>query len=588
MEDRRSKYSNGATKKAPADVKIDIKFDITELDLMCAYIVSENRSIRRGNIINLRNVFNICNMAVYGNDQECINRIAFIKKGIEARLEKNLSSTFMILKDITGGIGSNSNLSFRELNNTEVDWVNQSMSEILKYANIEAKAEQGLNLLTKLKSSDYTNRGSVVQEIEQWVTDVQNIMRKSKTDSLEDLVFSLSGDRYIEAMTETYRQITAPSSRLVFGTQALNLLTGGGLQSGRVYCLLGLPGEGKSSTMLDWAIQIKRYNHGYKCKDQTKRPCVVLFVMENSIKETVQRLFSMCIGNDMSNYTEQEAIELLQRDGLHLEDNDPIDLIIKFKPNLSVDTSYMYTLVDDLEDEGYEVICVLQDYLKRIRSVEGSFGGDLRQQLGAVVNEFKVFATLKDIPVVTASQLNRTATNSIDSAKKKNKSDLVRLIGRANVGESNLILENSDWIALIAPEEDRMTKERFLGMQRVKSRYYIPDGFHYAYIPYIKDTIKFVEDVYAPVPCHRTTMREDNELLPNGMSGNLIGGINEVKNFSDIDGVVVESEENNLFIGAMQAAMHMTMFRPIYTPRPYIMNPEQPKKLLYHLVKKPK
>lgn len=582
MEDRRAKYSGGTKKASLSDIKIDIKFDITELDLMCAYIVSQNRSIRRGNIINLKNVFNICNMAVYGNDQECLNRIAFIKKGIDARLDKNLTESFMILKEITGGMGANSNIQFKELNNTEVDWVNNSISEILKYANIEAKAEIGLGLFTKLKSSDYTNRGDIVKEIEQWVTDVQNIIRKSKTDSLEDLVFSLQGDRYIEAMVETYKQITAPSSKLIFGTQALNLLTGGGLQSGRVYCLLGLPGEGKSSTMLDWAIQIKRYNQNYVCKDPTKRPCVVLFVMENSIKETVQRLFSMCIGQDMSNYSMQEAIDILQKNGLHISDNDPIDLIIKFKPNLSVDTSYMYTLVDDLEDEGYEVICVLQDYLKRIRSVEGSFGGDLRQQLGAVVNEFKVFATLKNIPVVTASQLNRTATNSIDSARIKNKSDLVRLIGRANVGESNLILENSDWIALIAPEEDITTHEKFLGVQRVKSRYYIPDGFHYAYIPYIKDTIKFVEDLYNPVPCHRTTMRDESELLPNGMSGNLIGGINEVKNFSDIDGVKTEASIDNIFIGALSAARNMMFYQmPIYQEIP-----RRPQKLLYHLVKK--
>jgi RecA/RadA recombinase len=574
--DRRAKYSSN--KSNTENIRIDIKFDITELDLMCAYIVSENRLIHRGNIINLRNVLDICNMSVYGNDQECLNRINFIRKGIEARLNKNLSSTFMILREITGGLGVNSSLQFRELNNTEIEWVNTSISEILKYASIEAKAEEGLSLFTKLKSTEYANRGNVVKEIETWLTDVQNKLRKSKSDGLEDIVFSLDGDRYIEAMVETHQQLTSPSNRLVFGTQALNLLTGGGLQSARVYCILGLPGEGKSSTMLEWAIQIKKYNKNYVCKDPTKRPCVVLFVMENSIKETVQRLFSMCIGKDMTNFSQQEAIELLNQ-GLHVDDNDPIDLIIKFKPNLSVDTSYLYTLVDDLEDEGYEVICVLQDYLKRIRSVEGSFGGDLRQQLGAVVNEFKVFATLKNIPVVTASQLNRTATNSIDVARIKNKSDLVRLIGRANVGDSNLILDNSDWICLIAPEEDIITHEKFLGIQRVKSRYYIPDGFHYAYIPYIKDTIKFVEDVYAPQPCHRTSMREAE--MPNGMSGNMIGGINTVQNFSDIEGVSVPADDiDNLFINATCAT------RVYYNiPTPMIQyNGQIRKKKMYSLI----
>ena len=67
MEDRRAKYSSN--KSNTENIRIDIKFDITELDLMCAYIVSENRSIHRGNIINLRNVLDICNMSVYGNDR---------------------------------------------------------------------------------------------------------------------------------------------------------------------------------------------------------------------------------------------------------------------------------------------------------------------------------------------------------------------------------------------------------------------------------------------------------------------------------------------------------------------------------------
>ena len=547
MEDRRQKYAP----KNNDTIKLDIKFDITELDLMCGYIVSENRSIRRGNIVNLMNVFKLINMSVYGNDQACIERIDFINKGINARLKKNLSTTFTISREINGGIGTENTINYPELSNTEVEWVNQCMSEILKYANIESNADEGLNLLTKLKSSDYTHRGDVVKNLEGWLSKVQNLLRKSKMDSIEDLTFSLSGNNFIEAMTETHKQAVSPSNVLVFGTQALNMLTGGGLFSTRVYTTLGLPGEGKSSTMLDWAIQLKRYNVNYKCKDPTKRPCVVLFVMENSIIETVERLFSMCIiGKHIDQFSLNEAINIMQDKGLHVSDDDPIDLVIKYKPILSVDTSYLYTLVDDLEDEGYEVICVLQDYLKRIHSVEGTFNGDLRAQLGAIVNEFKVFATIKNIPVVTASQLNRTATNSIDTARVKNKSDLVRLIGRANVGESNLILENSDWIALIAPEQDRVTGQRFLGMQRVKSRYFIRDDFHYAYIPYINDSIKFVEDIGGPA-MHRESMGTEIE-LNTGISGASVGNINEVKSLVDINGNKLPAEDpaSNLFNNA--------------------------------------
>lgn len=543
MQSRRNRYDSSPIKNK--NLKIDVKFDITELDLMCSYILSENRSIRRGNVINMRNLFEIIDMNNYINDQERLSRIDFIKKGIEARLQFNLISTDMIFSHICGGFGNQINNTFKQLNNSEVEWVNSTISETLKYSIIYNDIDIGLSLLTKFKATDYINRGPIVKEVEDWINSMQVKFRRAKASNGDDLTFSLTGNNFIESMYETYDQLSSPSNRLIFGTQALNLLTGGGIEAGRVYTLLGLPGEGKSSTMIDMAIQIKRYNKNYKCHDPTKRPCVVLLVMENSIKETVQRIFSMCVGKDMMNFNKDEILDILRTQGnLTVHGDDPIDLIVRYKPNLSVDTSYLYTLTEDLEDEGYEVICMIQDYIKRIKSVDGSFGGDLRLQLGAVINEFKVFATLKNIPLITASQLNRVATASIDEARIKNKADLVRLIGRSNVGESNLIIENSDWIALIAPEYDK-DGNKYLGIQRVKSRYYIANDIYCAYLPYIKDSIKFIEDFYSPVPIHKITMREDIT-LNNGVNTN--GLINEIKEFDDIK--LLADNDNNIFANA--------------------------------------
>lgn len=530
ITDRRQRYGSNRNVVKNKDLLIDVKLDITQLDTMCSYIISENRAIHRGHLINMRNLFAIINMNLYANDTELLKRIEFIDKGLQARLEYNLDNTNMIVTHINGGLGSAQYdlTGLRQLNNSEVEWVDKTVSETLKYSIIYNDVDTGIALLTKFKAAPYAERGTIVQEIEDWINSMQVKFRRSRAESVEDMVFSLSGDRFVDTMIETYKQLSARSNRLRFGTQALNALTGGGVESQRVYTLLGLPGEGKSATLIDMAIQLKRYNADYICADPTKRPAVVLLVMENSIKETVQRIFSMCVGDDMLNYSINDIVEILKVQGdMKLSTDDPIDLIVRFKPNLSVDTSYLYTMVEDLEDEGYEVICVLQDYLKRIRSVDGLFGGDLRQQLGAVVNEFKVFATIKNIPVITASQLNRTATNSVDQARIKNKADLVRLIGRGNVGESNLILENSDWIALIAPEVDQSSNNtKYLGVQRVKSRYYIPNDFYCAYLPYKAGTIKFIEDLHSAVPVHKLSLKPDNGFNANqppaqGMVGNI-------------------------------------------------------------------
>lgn len=545
--DRREKYKNNPIKNK--DLKIDVNFDISMLDLMCSFIVSNNKNIRRGNIINMRNLFLIIDMNNYANDTERLSRIDFIKKGIEARLEYNLTDRNMILSHIAGGIGIPLNDCFKELNNDELKWVNLTVSQVLKDSIIYNDVDKGLALFTKFKSTEYAYRGPIVKEIEQFITDMQVKFRRAKADDGSNMEFSLVGDKYESSMRETHRQLSSPCNRLRFGSQALNILTGGGVEAERVYTLLGLPGEGKSTTLIDMAIEIKRYNKDYICKDPTKKPCVVLLVMENSIKETIQRLFNMCVGVDMLNYSEDEALEILKTQGnLHVSTDDPIDLIIKYKPNLSVDTSYLYTMVEDLEDEGYETICVIQDYLKRIRSVDGTFGGDLRLQLGAIINEYKIFATLKGIPVITASQLNRDATQHVDEGRAKNKADLVRLLGRSNVGESNLILENSDWIGLIAPEYDR-DGNKYLGMQRVKSRYFIPGDISTAFIPYIAGTIKFVEDFYSQIPVHKLTLRPE---MDNGINNNNSNGIiNDIKEFTEINNVKLPTNDNtNMFINA--------------------------------------
>ena len=57
-------------------------------------------------------------------------------------------------------------------------------------------------------------------------------------------------------------------------------------------------------------------------------------------------------------------------------------------------------------DENNYIDIYFHKLLKGIRSVEGSFGGDLKLELGAAVDELKDFATINNIPVVTASQLN--------------------------------------------------------------------------------------------------------------------------------------------------------------------------------------
>lgn len=511
--ERRTKYSKQGRTSVKTDNKININFDIISLNLMCSYILSESRNVRTSHLINMRNLFDMIDMTLYENDIERVKRIKFIRKGLEAKLIEKIHNPNMVIKYINGGIMDDSIIdinNFSAMSNDEIQWINNTVSESLNYSFIFNDAYRALDVFTRFTTCDYQSRGSIVREIEALITEMQTKFRRNKVESSTEVMFSLRQGVFEEVVTDFHSQLSNPANRLLCGMQGLNEMTAGGFESGRVYMLFGLPGEGKSTTLLNLAYQLKKYNKTYKPKDPTKIPCVVLLTQENTVRETVERLFNISsTPDDIVNFSAEEVISILRTEGeLYLTDESPVDIIIKYKADNSVDTGYLYTLTEDLEDEGYEVICLLQDYIKRIRPVNRS--GDIRLDLGTIVNEFKIFAAIKDIPVISASQLNRDATKHIDEGRKTNKADLLRLLGRSNIGESMLMLENIDCGFMIAPEYDQ-SGAKFMGMQRIKMRYKASNREH-IYQPYMPgNSIKLIEDFASAIPVFRNSMKNDNE-----------------------------------------------------------------------------
>ena len=123
----------------------------------------------------------------------------------------------------------------------------------------------------------------------------------------------------------------------------------GGFQSGRVYIFFGTAATGKSFFALDVALQISKYNYGYKTKDPTKKPCIVFLTMENSVQENVTRIFNMITGKVMSEYTQYDVAKSLFKDALKAySGHEDIDLYMEYQPNLSQSTNYLYALVDKI------------------------------------------------------------------------------------------------------------------------------------------------------------------------------------------------------------------------------------------------
>ena len=223
----------------------------------------------------------------------------------------------------------------------------------------------------------------------------------------------------------------------------------------------------KSGYMLNLAYQIRQANKRYKTKDPLKRPAILFITQENLVSETVDRLFSLAVAKDtkdrLKNYKVQDAIKLLKTKGrMKLTKENNIDIIIMYKPAGTIDTSDVLAEIENLEEEGVEVVALFHDYIKKIRSINPN--KDVRIELQNIVQEFKVIAVDKQIPVFLANQLNRDARKTIDAALECKKTDLARFLGSSNVSESWGVIEESDCVMLINKERMVSPGQLFLSI----------------------------------------------------------------------------------------------------------------------------
>ena len=526
---------------------IKLQLDIITYDIYCRYVLQPSSMIRMEQLVNLRNMMNSIDPSTYENDPEKMKRVRFIYRALEARLENNIEDLDLIITYVNGGLSFK--IDFLDydhiiLNKNEIEFVNNMVTDTLTYQFLYQKCDSVLDAFSRFKTTDFSNRANLIPEIEQLTDELKNGFRIAKTtNSIVDMEFSLEDGSFENTIRDTYNIITNPSRRLVTGMQGLNEMLGGGFESGRFYILMGTSGVGKSLTLLNIMYQIKRYNTRYKTKDPTKKPCIVLLTMENTIIETITRLWSLAVEDNlgMEAFTVDEVIQKLRLEGqLTLNESSPINIVIKYKPNKSVNTSYLYSLYDEMEDKGYEVICLIQDHLKRIRSIYNN--ADLRLELGDITNEIKSFAAEKDIPVISNTHLNREATKIVEEGLRKGNQDIGKLLGQSNMGESMLINDNTDCAIAISLDFDK-EGHRYMTFNLSKMRDKMANPRTYFAQPFVPgSTIRLIEDFNGP-----PMFKESVHALPELNNKTIIKMSGSSSMIQDLDSILTSDEETNTF-----------------------------------------
>ena len=422
------------------DQKFIIKIDLTTMNFLIAFIVNKSSFKTRRNLSNINKLFEKIDESSF-NTPSLKDRAWIIKKmlyvilveGFESDLDYIISylnddpECTDSIKDILGEIKN------FKINYDECKHIVGKVSDMLEYGYMVIYKELMTDLLNMIDDdTSFKVYKSIQQDLYDISVAIMNIKRNTRSIDSEQ-VFSLDPDIFEACVEEAVIRLQDKNKVFQTGCQRWNTLLSPGYISKRLYIYLAFPGKGKSTVLLKSALDIKKYNPDIETKDPDKKPTVLFLTLENTLEETIERIYNMTVDtDDIRNYTSKQVIKKLRKDGgLEITDKNRTNIVIREYKNREIDTNDLYTIIQDENDKGNEVVALVIDYIKRIRPAERA--GDEKGELKNISNELKEVAKFFDIPVITAQQLNRASAAVVDAALQNNKDDVTRLIGREGV-----------------------------------------------------------------------------------------------------------------------------------------------------------
>lgn len=502
-----------------SDNKIKFKFPKSILNLFIGYALYPDTSkVSKMDLSNLYKLLKMTDERSYEFDVSMYARLELAKKILEARIEKGLYSFDAIMSycnienDVENNKLINNINSFTNLTESEIKYITRAVTDRLQYAFILLYKEIILNEFLKIDTGEFTSYKEVVAEVKEQCAQLLNDIRKADAATMKKS-FSLKEGIFEELVTSAVSSITDPGTALVTGVQMLNDMLSPGYMPGRLYIWLGISGSFKSLMLLMSCYWIKKYNK----IETTKTPTVLYITTENSIDESIIRLFNMSTTcGDIRQYLPEEVAGMMRESGgLTLDDGDT-DIVMQYYNNFEISTGDIYNIVDDLEDNNREVIAVVVDYIKRIRSISPTI--DERIRLANVSNELKDLSVNLKIPVITAQQINRAGNMALDNASETGKEDLARFLGRGNIAQCWDIIENSDWCGILNIEVEKSSNIKYLTVKEIKKRYKSMTNITYFNQPFVDvDSIQMVEDVGWSTPAGKISLATNLNIVDNSM-----------------------------------------------------------------------
>ena len=163
-------------RKSNQVAKNTMNVNLATFDIFCRYIVSDPEILRLANVAAMKDFINSLDPETYRNDPEKLERVTFIQKALEARLQYNLTDRKLIINHVLSKINFNpSYLDLnRELTIDEIQWASQLVEESSKYGFMNTYTDRFLNVCTEFKTTSYDHRGDVINQFQMLLNEVTN------------------------------------------------------------------------------------------------------------------------------------------------------------------------------------------------------------------------------------------------------------------------------------------------------------------------------------------------------------------------------------------------------------------------------
>lgn len=334
------------------------------------------------------------------------------------------------------------------------------LSDYVKYAKLLKNKNSFVKAMDLLDDEDAPVKETVnaIYQISTKMVEAYNVSNIAAVSHQFDSD-NIEGMKTVVAQTKDSR---SADKCIITSFKGVNMLLSPGYLSGCVYVWAGLPGNYKSGMLLQGHVDTCLYNEHIKNTLNGKQPISIYISMENSMAQTVRRLWSLLYPMaDMASYTVDEIVDMIN-EKLTSKGFRSVLLYYGYREKSTADIA---NIIRSFNTETTEVVALFFDYLKRIRpaSRDEVARASEKGELNAIMNEFKTMAIQFNIPVVTGHQLNRMAAQAVDHAAAQggyNKS--AEVLGRSQIGSAIEVLEVADFLGIVNIEQSGDQKDLML------------------------------------------------------------------------------------------------------------------------------